>query len=231
MQNKIKNEKEKKWLIKGENSESAHEAARKISCALGFGTVMGYLLYNRGYEKPEDAMAFINTENEFFYDPFELNDVDKAVERIRLAVEKGEKITVYGDYDVDGVTSVCTMCLYLRSCGANVDYYIPNRSGEGYGVSCSAIEALKQSGTSLIVTVDTGITANEEVEYAKTLGVDIIVTDHHECRAELPCAVAVVNPHRPDCSYPFKALPASPRCGPPSARPCPWAGASRPSAG
>ena len=206
MQTKNKIEKEKKWLIKGENSELAREAAKNISSALNVGSVMGYLLYNRGYETPEDAMAFINTENEFFYDPFELIDVNRAVERIRLAVETGEKITVYGDYDVDGVTSVCTMCLYLRSCGANVDYYIPNRSGEGYGVSCAAIESLKQSGTNLIVTVDTGITANEEVEYAKALGIDIVVTDHHECRAELPDAVAVVNPHRPDCNYPFKEL-------------------------
>jgi single-stranded-DNA-specific exonuclease len=206
MQSKIKIEKEKKWIIKGECSDAAKAAAKKISSALNFGPVMGYLLYNRGYETPEDAMSFINAENEFFYDPFELNDVKEAVERIRKAVDSGEKITVYGDYDVDGVTSVCTMCLYLRSCGANVDYYIPNRSGEGYGVSCAAIEALKQSGTSLIVTVDTGITANEEVEFAKSIGVDIVVTDHHECRAELPRAVAVVNPHRPDCTYPFKEL-------------------------
>lgn len=206
MQIKYKNEKEKKWLIKGENSLTAKAAAEKISSALNLGTVMGYLLYNRGYETPEDAKAFINTENEFFYDPYELTDVDKAVQRIRLAIENGEKITVYGDYDVDGVTSVCTMCLYLRSCGADVDYYIPNRSGEGYGVSCNAIEALQKTGTKLIVTVDTGITANEEVQFAKSIGVDVVITDHHECRAELPEASAVVNPHRPDCKYPFKEL-------------------------
>ncbi|MBQ5800413.1 MAG: single-stranded-DNA-specific exonuclease RecJ, partial [Clostridia bacterium] len=160
----------------------------------------------RGYKTPEDAKAFLKSENDFFFDPFELDDVELAIDRLKRAVENKEKITVYGDYDVDGVTSVCTMCLYLRSKGAIVDYYIPNRSGEGYGVSRTAIEALAESGTTLIVTVDTGITANEEVEYAKTLGVDFVITDHHECHADLPKAVAVVNPHRPDSKYPFCEL-------------------------
>ena len=111
---------------------------------------------------------------------------------------------MYGDYDVDGVTSVCTLYLYLKSKGANVEYYIPNRSGEGYGVSVSAIDGFAENGTTLIITVDTGITANDEVAYAKEKGIDFLITDHHECRSDLPEAVAVINPHRPDCNYPFK---------------------------
>ena len=132
--------------------------------------------------------------------------MELGIKRVMSAIENGEKITIYGDYDVDGVTSVCTIYLYLKSKGADVEYYIPNRAGEGYGVSCAAIDSIGEAGTKLIITVDTGITANEEVEYAKTLGIDVIVTDHHECRSELPNAVAVINPHRPDCEYPFKEL-------------------------
>lgn len=138
--------------------------------------------------------------------PFEMKDVEAGVRRIMAAVERGEQITIYGDYDVDGVTSVCTLYLYLKSVGANINYYIPHRSTDGYGVSRNAIDALSAAGTDLIVTVDTGITANDEVDYAKTLGIDFVVTDHHECRSELPSAAAVINPHRPDCPYPFKEL-------------------------
>ena len=141
-----------------------------------------------------------------YLNSFDIIDIEKGVERIRRAISCGEKITVYSDYDVDGVTSVCTLYLYLRSLGADVEYYIPNRAGEGYGVSTAAIDAIKESGSSLIITVDTGTTAVEEVEYAKSIGVNFIITDHHECRSELPCAMAVINPHRPDCSYPFAEL-------------------------
>jgi single-stranded-DNA-specific exonuclease len=145
-------------------------------------------------------------ETEMLCNPFDMKDMEKAVSRIDKALKSNEKITVYGDYDVDGVTSVCTLYLYLKSLGARVEYYIPNRNGEGYGVSNSAIESIKASGTSLIITVDTGVTANDEILFAKSIGVDFLVTDHHECREELPEAEAVINPHRPDCQYPFKEL-------------------------
>ena len=206
MSNKINVNKEKKWIIKSDESKSFVDDIKKLSEELNVDFIIAQLLYNRGYKTSFDAKAFLNSENEFFFDPFTLNDIEKGVERIKKAIDSNEKITVYGDYDVDGVTSVCTMCLYLRSKGANVDYYIPNRCGEGYGVSCSAIENLSKEGTSLIVTVDTGITANEEVEFAASLGVDIVITDHHECRDLLPDAVAVINPHRPDSKYPFCEL-------------------------
>ena len=206
MTNKSDMNKEKKWIIKSDESETCIDSIKKLSEELNVEPIIARLLYNRGYRTPYEAKAFLNSENEFFFDPFLLDDIEKAVRRIKKAIDAKEKITVYGDYDVDGVTSVCTMCLYLRSKGGIVDYYIPNRSGEGYGVSCSAIENLHKNGTTLIVTVDTGITANEEVEYASALGVDIVVTDHHECRDVLPSAAAVVNPHRPDSKYPFCEL-------------------------
>ena len=137
---------------------------------------------------------------------FEMKDMELGVLRIAKAIGNHERITIYGDYDVDGVTSVSTLYLYLKSLGADVSYYIPNRTTDGYGVTTGAIDTLAAEGTRLIITVDTGITANVEVEYARTLGIDFVITDHHECRAELPEAVAVINPHRPDCPYPFKEL-------------------------
>ncbi len=198
--------KEKIWITKSQDTPDALAAATEISARLGVNRVVAALLYNRGYTDAKSAASFLRMENEMLRNPFDLADMNKGVERIISALNNGEKITVYGDYDVDGVTSVCTLYLYLKSLGAAVDYYIPNRSGEGYGVSCSAIDGIKNGGTTLIVTVDTGITAVEEVEYAGKIGVDFLITDHHECRSELPKACAVINPHRPDCKYPFKEL-------------------------
>ena len=155
----------------------------------------------------DEIDAFINRDFCPQRDPRLLNDMDKAVERILRAVKnKDDVIAIYGDYDVDGVTSVSMMYLYLTSLGLRVGYYIPSRNDEGYGVNKNAINKLYSRGVSLIITVDTGVTAIEEVEYAKSLGIDMIVTDHHECRPELPDALAVINPHRSDCSYPFKEL-------------------------
>ena len=198
--------KEKNWLIKSTDSPEYDTAITEIALALGVNPIVAKLLYNRGYTTVESAKAFIYMESEMLVDPFLMKDIVKAIDGIWAAIEKGQRITVYGDYDVDGVTSVCTLYLYLKTLGADVDYYIPNRAGEGYGVSPTAIDAIHENGTKLIITVDTGTTAVEEVEYAKTLGIDFIITDHHECRSDLPNALAVINPHRPDCEYPFKEL-------------------------
>ena len=198
--------KEKNWILRSEVPLSAENDVSAISHGLGINPIIARLLYARGYTDVNAAKSFIYMESEMLANPFEMKDMDKAVDRIRRAVEEREKITVYGDYDVDGVTSVCTLYLYLKSIGAEVDYYIPNRAGEGYGVSSPAIEAIRCNGTELIITVDTGITAIEEVEFARSIGVDFIVTDHHECRSDLPAAEAIINPHRPDCEYPFKEL-------------------------
>lgn len=203
---KIKEKKEKNWLIRSLDTPEYNDAISSISSALGINPVVAKLLYNRGYTDVSSAKAFVYMESEMLLDPFKMKDVDRGIDGIKAAIARGERITVYGDYDVDGVTSVCTLYLYLKSQGADVDYYIPNRTGEGYGVSTQAIDAIKENGTKLIITVDTGTTAVEEVEYAKSIGVDFIVTDHHECRSDLPDALAVINPHRPDCMYPFKEL-------------------------
>ena len=203
---KIKEKKEKNWLIKSTDSAEYRSAISEITSELGINPVVAKLLYNRGYTTPASAKAFVYMESEMLLDPFKMMDVERGIDAIADAIRRGERITVYGDYDVDGVTSVCTLYLYLKSLGAKVDYYIPNRAGEGYGVSTQAIDAIKENGSTLIITVDTGTTAVEEVEYAKSIGVRFIVTDHHECRSDLPDALAVINPHRPDCPYPFKEL-------------------------
>ncbi len=197
--------KSNKWII-SPSVEDGHAKAEKISRELSIGSLLSRILVLRGYDTPEKAKRFLSSEATLLHNPFLLKDMDKSVERILKAVGSGEKITVYGDYDVDGVTSVSSLYLYLRDLGANVDYYIPNRLSEGYGINVAAIDELKRSGTSLIITVDTGITAIQETEYMKSVGIDAVITDHHRCQDEIPSAVAVVNPKRPDDAYPFKEL-------------------------
>ena len=197
--------KEKKWLLNdAEGIDSV--AIGEISRAMGLNPIIAKLLYTRGCKDVASAKKFLYMESEILTDANEMADMPKATARIEKAIKGGEKIAIYGDYDVDGVTSVCTLYLYLKSRGADVMYYIPNRIGEGYGVSSSAIDMLHDAGAKLIITVDTGITADVEVEYARTLGIDFVVTDHHECRQTLPLADAVVNPHRPDCPSKFKEI-------------------------
>ncbi|MBQ8174788.1 MAG: single-stranded-DNA-specific exonuclease RecJ [Clostridia bacterium] len=198
--------KEKKWILHETDDERTRTDAARLGQELGVSPVLARLLCCRDYRDPEAARSFIRMESELLHNPFHMKDVEKAINRIRRAIRLHEKITIYGDYDVDGVTAVCTLYLYLKRRGADVDYYIPNRIGEGYGVSRIAIDNLAAAGTALIVTVDTGITAVSEIAYAKSLGIDVVVTDHHECQSKLPKADAVVNPHRPDCPYPFKEL-------------------------
>lgn len=197
--------KKKEWHIKSSTAEYMSEI-KEISEKLGIKLLTAKLLYNRGYTTPQKAEKFIRNEDIMFHDPFLLADMDKAVDRIIDALNNNEKIVIYGDYDVDGVTSVSILYLYLKEKGADVSFYIPSRTGEGYGINPSAIECLAQKETKLLITVDTGITAVEETEYAKSLGLDVLITDHHECQSELPKACAIVNPRRADCQYPFKEL-------------------------
>ncbi|MBR4336529.1 MAG: single-stranded-DNA-specific exonuclease RecJ [Clostridia bacterium] len=197
---------EKNWRVLDDLTREAVAAKEELTKTLGIDPVVSRLLWNRGHRTPEDARSYFTLANEMLGDPFDLTDMKPAVDRIARALASHEKITIWGDYDVDGVTSVTTLLLYLKEKGADVSYFIPSRFGDGYGVSDSTVAQLAAEGTKLIVTVDTGITANREVENAKALGVDFVVTDHHECCESIPDAVAVVNPHRPDCSYPFKEL-------------------------
>ena len=164
------------------------------------------LLFTRGMDTPEKIERFLHPSVGDLHDPMLLADMDKAVLRVRRAIEQKEKITVYGDYDADGVTATAVLVRYLLSKDAAVDYYIPHRESEGYGIHADAIEKLHGCGTSLVLTVDTGVTATVEIELAGSLGMDVVVTDHHTCIGKLPDAVAVVNPTRPDNAYPFAGL-------------------------
>lgn len=192
----------KKWVTAAPNLE----AARSLSEACGFSPLAAVALCARGVDTMEKAQAFLATGAGGLHDPMRLRDMDKAVATIREAVRQRQKIIVFGDYDVDGITATCVLLRYLRGIGADADYYIPNRLSEGYGLSCAAMDALYAQGVRLIVTVDSGVTAFEETAYAKKLGIRMVITDHHECREELPQAEAIVNPRRSDCDYPFAEL-------------------------
>ena len=180
--------------------------AEQLAGKLGVSRFFAELITSRGITDTEVAERYLFGRAELLHDPFLLPDMEKAVSRIKTALERNEKILIYGDYDVDGVTSVSLLLLYLREHGGDVSYYIPERIREGYGLNKAAIERFAAEGIQLIITVDSGITASEEVDFAETFGIDVVITDHHECREELPKAVAVVNPHRPDSAYPFSEL-------------------------
>jgi len=198
---------ERVWTLhESKDDAGTKQDIRALAQGLQMSELCAKLIYNRGFKTVEQAERFLKNEESQLHDPFLMMDADKAVARIRQSIERHEKTVIYGDYDVDGVTAVSVLYLYLKEQGADVSYYIPSRNGEGYGLSCAALDRLKADGVKFIITVDTGITANEEADYATSIGIDMVITDHHECRAELPRACAVVNPHRPDCAYPFKEL-------------------------
>jgi len=191
-----------RWLIREHDAKTV----KILSESLRIKPLCAKLLINRGYTDIESAKSFIEKSDAFLYNPYLLQDIRKATARIRSAMAQKEKITIYGDYDVDGITSVSILYMYLKDRGVDVDYYIPTRESEGYGLNIGAFHTIKEGGTSLVITVDTGITAIDEISYAKTIGLDVVVTDHHQCRPDLPICEAVVNPRRTDCTYPFKEL-------------------------
>lgn len=191
----------RRWCI----SKSDKNLTGSISQRFGIDGFTAHLLSSRGFSSDDKIKDMLGFDDDFtdFIDPFTIIDMDKAVKRVRIAMDNFEKIAVYGDYDVDGVTSTAIVYSYLESNDANVTYYIPNRETEGYGLNCSAIDKLHQQEISLIITVDNGIAAIDEVAYANSLGIDVIITDHH-CEGEkIPEAVAVVNPHRHESQCPF----------------------------
>ncbi len=192
----------KKWVT----AKPDLQAAQSLSETCGFSPLAAAALCARGVDTPEKAAAFLSTDISGLHNPMRLCDMGKAVQQIRTAIAEKQKIIVFGDYDVDGITATCVLLRYLRSLGADADYYIPNRLSEGYGLSCAAMDALYEKGVRLIVTVDSGVTAFEEAAYAKQLGMKMVITDHHECREQMPDAEAVVNPRRPACAYPFTEL-------------------------
>ena len=167
----------------------------------GYTPLLAAVLASRGVATAEAAAAFTGGAAQALEDPFRLTDMRAAVDRIERARQDNETVAVYGDYDVDGITSACLLTEYLRGIGLNTELYIPDRIAEGYGLNNDAIRRLREKNVTLIITVDCGITAVEETDYAASLGVDMIITDHHECQAALPAAVAVVDPKRPDCAF------------------------------
>ena len=172
----------------------------------GIPQIAAQILGGRGEDADKTCEYLGLSKQGKMHDPFLMKDMDKAVERISRAVEDGEQIAVYGDYDCDGITATAMLYTYLEDLGARVIYYIPHRDSEGYGLNNNAIDFLKEQQTDLIVTVDNGVSALEEVDYANSLGIDMVITDHHQPRPELPKACAVVDPHRKDCEYPFEHL-------------------------
>ena len=190
-----------KWNIHPSRPE-ASEVLRKA----GYSPLLSDVLASRGVDTPDGAAKALERENSLSLSPLLMRDMDRAVARIRQAIDSHETIAVFGDYDVDGITSTVLLTDFLRRQGVPCLRYIPRRIEDGYGLSKEAVRKLREQGASLMVTVDCGITGCEEAAYAASIGLDVVVTDHHECKEDLPQAKAVVDPHRPDCPYPFKYL-------------------------
>lgn len=190
-----------RWNIR----ETDERAVRALMDA-GYPYLISAVLAPRGVCTARQADSVLRQDEALSLDPMDMKDMDKAVARLRRALETGEKIAVFGDYDVDGITATCLVTDALRRAGGNCVYYIPHRIDDGYGLNSEALRKLKEEGVSLVVTVDCGITGVEEAAFAREIGLDLVITDHHECKDVLPGAAAVVNPHRSDCAYPFKNL-------------------------
>lgn len=191
-----------KWIV---SPVPLKEDIEALATENNVSRLIAAILCSRGF-KSEDASVFLKADANDINDPFLFKGMDKAVARIKTAIENKEKIVVYGDYDVDGVTATTLLLNCLKDLGADASFYIPSRDKEGYGVNNESVEKMAKDGVTLIVTVDCGITAIEECEYAKSLGIDIIITDHHECGENIPDAVAAIDTKQPDCNYPFKDL-------------------------
>ena len=194
---------EKNWVIKSQGSEAEVLA---LSRSLGVSKVLSNLLVQRGITTFDAAKAFFRPELSQLHDPFLMKDMDVAVERIMAAVASEEGVLVYGDYDVDGTTAVALMYSFLKDHLKNIDYYIPNRYSEGYGVSAKGIDYAAERGHRMIIALDCGIKAVEKVAYARSKGIDFIICDHHNPADQMPDAVAVLDPKRLDCNYPYKEL-------------------------
>ncbi len=191
----------KKWKVFPYN----FKFATKIAEDMNIPELLAVLLQTRGITEPNQIQDMFSSDMNYS-DPFLMADMHKAADRILKAVDNFEKIAVYGDYDADGITSTAMLYSYLESCGANVMYYIPEREGEGYGLNMSAIDTLHTQEVNLIITVDNGISSIDEVSYANSLYMDVVITDHHRPREVLPAACAVIDPYRNDCKSPFKSF-------------------------
>ena len=193
----------KRWVVK-EKGDTA--VVKQLAGALGVSESLANLMAQRNISSADEANAFFNPSLDYLHDPFLMKDMNIAVDRISSAVKKNERILVYGDYDVDGTTAVALMYSFLKDQYSNVEYYIPDRYKEGYGVSFQGLDFAYQNNCKVVITLDCGIKAVEKVKYARTKGLDVIICDHHYPGEEIPKAVAVLDPKQPSCSYPYKEL-------------------------
>lgn len=193
----------KKWT---QNNTITNDVVKQLSDELEASELFIQVCLERGLTSAEEIQKFISIDESWFNDPFLMYDMEKSIERIVRALENNEKITVYGDYDADGMTSTALLMETLDSLGANVDYFLPNRFIEGYGPNITAFENIIEEGTTLIITVDNGVSGHEAIDFAQTEGVDVIVTDHHEIPEQLPNAYAIIHPKHPNGDYPFHDL-------------------------
>ncbi len=192
----------KKW----EYQECNQEEVEKIVNKFNISKLLATILVNRGITDEKEIEIFLNPTRNDFHDPYLMPDMKIAVDRIIKAINANEKVIIYGDYDVDGITSITVLKKFLKDCGLETGYYIPNRLSEGYGLNKEAIDKIKEQDYTLIITVDCGISAIDEIEYANSLGIETIVTDHHEPMETLPNALAIIDLKRKDSEYPFKSL-------------------------
>ncbi len=192
----------KKWQIYEVNEEKVEELCNKYH----LNKLLATILANRNIVKEEEIRLFLKPTRNDFHDPYLITDMEKAINRIVEAIEKQQKVTIYGDYDVDGITSITVLKSFLKDRGLEVSQYIPNRLDEGYGLNKNAIDKIHDNGCQLMITVDCGISAIDEIDYANTLGIETIVTDHHEPGNDLPNALAVIDNKRKDSTYPFREL-------------------------
>ena len=193
------------WQYNKISEEEAVQAAQ-LANELGLNPIIGKLLFNRGIKTVDEARRFFKPQLNELHNPFLFKDMDKAVERLNEAMGKKERILIYGDYDVDGCTAVALVYRFIQQFYSNIDYYIPDRYEEGYGVSYKGVDFAYENNVKLVIVLDCGIKANDEIAYAKSKGIDFIICDHHVPEKELPPAVAVLNAKRPDDNYPYKHL-------------------------
>ncbi|PLX05484.1 MAG: single-stranded-DNA-specific exonuclease RecJ [Marinilabiliales bacterium] len=194
---------DKRWIL---NNDSDFESVERLSKELNINKKLVSLLFSRGVTTYDEAKQFFRPKLEHLHDPFLMKDMDKAVDRVLLAVEKGEKIMVYGDYDVDGTTAVSLVYSFIKSFYKNIEFYIPDRYNEGYGISFKGIDYAHSVGSKLMIALDCGIKAVDKVKYAKEKGIEFIICDHHRPGETIPDAVAVLDAKQEDCNYPFKEL-------------------------
>ena len=197
-----------RWQLGEGTGRDAVQQGARLASVLGIPAPVGRVLWARGYRELSQAERFLEPRFEHLPNPFELKGIEAAVSRLQRALAQGERVCVYGDYDVDGVTSTALLVSVLRKLGGNMEFYVPHRLVEGYGLNARALEKLAARGTRLVVSADCGVTAVAEIDAAAKLGLDVVVIDHHTASQDLPRALAILNPHQPGCTFPGRELAA-----------------------